>query len=65
MALQSVKGESISIESTADTSSSSIKVKCLVQQCSSAKLFIKLPENNLEGEFVEVNFFPKIFLFFK
>ena len=56
MALQSVKGESINIESLSIecSTNSTIKVKCLVQQCSHAKLFTKLPENGIEGEFVEV-----------
>ena len=55
MALQSVKGESINIESTAcETTASSIKVRCLVQQCLSAKLFTKVPEADSPGEFVEV-----------
>jgi hypothetical protein len=61
MALKSVKCESISIESTGDTNDSNFKVKCLVQQCSSAKLFTKLSENNSEAEYVEV---PRLNFFF-
>ena len=59
MSLKAVKGESINIESTNDSeslnSSSVLKVKCLVQQCTSAKLFTKL-QNNDEAldEFVQV-----------
>ena len=56
MALQSVKCESISIESAGDINVSNVKVKCLVQQCTSAKLFTKLSENNSEAEYVEVFF---------
>jgi hypothetical protein len=57
MSLKSVKGESINIESTNNsepTNSSSLRVKCLVQQCTSAKLYTKLAENNCDGEFVQV-----------
>jgi hypothetical protein len=57
MSLQSVKGESFNIESTNNsepTNSSSLRVKCLVQQCTSAKLYTKLAENNCDGEFVQV-----------
>lgn len=59
MALQSVKGESINIESTSELSSSTVKVRCLVQQCLSAKLFTKVPEGDSPGEFVEVISYDK------
>lgn len=65
MSLQSVKGESINIESTNNsepTNSSSLRVKCLVQQCTSAKLYTKLAENNCDGEFVQVYYRNIIFL---
>jgi hypothetical protein len=44
------------IEASQTNEKSSIKVRCLVQQCLKSKLYTRLadPQNNIEPEFVEV-----------